>query len=109
LANIYIKIINFSFLAKIFLKMTQNFNQEAIIFCPAKNAMQSGKANCQKWVVKILPQQNYQSINPLMGWVSSNNTQMQLKFAFSSKEQAINFAKSKQFNYKIIAENKIIH
>lgn len=71
------------------------------IFRPTKSAMQSGKKNTKKWLVKPIEEANIRSVNPLMGWVSASNTSSQLGFEFSSKEAAIKFAESKNFSYEI--------
>lgn len=71
------------------------------IYQPSKSAMQSGKKNVKKWLVEPIAEKNTKSLNPLMGWVSGNDTQAQLKFKFPSKEEAIAFAKSQNFEYEI--------
>jgi hypothetical protein len=71
------------------------------IFRQAKSAMQSGKKNAKKWLVKPIEETNSRSINPLMGWVSVDNTLSQFNFEFSSQESAIEFAKSRNFEFEI--------
>jgi hypothetical protein len=71
------------------------------IFRPTKTAMQSGKKNTKKWLVKPLSEETLRSINPLTGWISSNNTISQLSFEFNTKEEAVEFAKSKNFEFEI--------
>ena len=71
------------------------------IFKPAKSAMQSGKKNIKKWLMEPIDESNVRSINPLMGWVSASNTTSQLHFEFSSKEEAMKFAKEKKFEFEI--------
>ena len=41
-------------------------------------------------------------INPLMGWESSTNTLSELNLEFSSKEEAIKYAKKNNINYELI-------
>ncbi len=72
------------------------------IFKPAKSAMQSGKRNTKKWLVQVIEDKKIRSIDPLMGWVSAQNTSSQLKFKFASKEEAINFAKQKNIPYEVV-------
>ena len=72
------------------------------IFSPAKSAMQSGKKNTKKWLIKPIEEENIRSINPLMGWVSAKNTLSQLQFEFVSKDAAIDFAKKHNFEYQLI-------
>ena len=70
------------------------------IFRPAKNAMQSGKKNTQKWL--MLPiEGNIRSINPLTGWTSASNTTSQFKYEFATKEEAINFATKSKFEFEV--------
>lgn len=78
---------------------------KVIIYKPAKSATQSGKAKNKKWLMTLAEEKNTRQINPLMGWTSSNNTETQLKFFFSTKEEAINYAKGEGFEYEIIEPN----
>jgi hypothetical protein len=71
------------------------------IYRQNKSAMQSGKANTKKWLVAPLEENNSRSLNSLMGWVSSNNTKNQLRFKFSTKEDAVKFACDSGFEYQI--------
>lgn len=75
------------------------------IYRPAKSAMQSGKKNTKKWLVKPIEETNTHSLNQLMKWVSSNDTKTQLRFEFTTKEEAIEFAKSQGFEYEIHQPN----
>ena len=71
------------------------------IFRPTKSAMQSGKRNIKKWLVEPIEETNIRSVNPLMGWVSASNTSSQLQLEFSTKEEAIKFVESRNFQYEI--------
>ena len=63
---------------------------KAIIYKPAKTSMQSGLGKTKKWILKYNNERN--GINPLMdGKVQLMLTE--LKLEFSSKEEAIKFAK----------------
>ena len=57
-----------------------------------------------KWILEFIT--NDPTINPLMGWESSNDTLSELKMEFSSKELAINYAKKKKIEYEIIEPKK---
>jgi hypothetical protein len=70
------------------------------IFRPAKSAMQSGKKG-KKWLLLPIDETNAQSINPLLGWVSVGNSLSQLRLEFQSKEAAVEFAKSRNFEFEI--------
>ena len=57
----------------------------ARIYKPAKNAMQSGKARTKQWVLEYEPE-SPRTIDPLMGWTSSSDTQSQVRLRFESRE-----------------------
>jgi 5,10-methenyltetrahydromethanopterin hydrogenase len=61
----------------------------ARIYQPPKNAMQSGRANTDEWVLEFTPNEARQA-DPLMGWTGSGDTQVQvtLKFATAAAAQA---------------------
>ena len=66
--------------------------------------MQSGLGKTKKWILKYNNERN--GINPLMGWESSTNTLTELKLEFSSKEEAIKFAKKNNINFELIEPEK---
>ena len=70
------------------------------IFKPTKTAMQSGLAKSDKWVIEYIVDQP--GINPLMGWESSSDTYSELNLEFSSKEDAIEYAKKNKIDYELI-------
>ena len=78
-----------------------------IIYQPVKSSMQSGRRNCQKWLLSLTESIKHRTINPLMGWASSSNTSHQLKLIFSSKEQAVDYATKKSLNFKIIESKEV--
>ena len=82
--------------------------KKAKIYKPSKTAMQSGKRNTKKWLLEFDTLNT--GINPLMGWETSKDTMSEVKLQFSTKEQAINYAKKNNINYYIVEakENKII-
>ena len=63
----------------------------ARIFCPTKNAMQSGRAGDQIWVLEF-ERSRPNSVEPLMGWTSSSDMKNQVKIKFASKDEAIAYA-----------------
>ena len=73
-----------------------------LIYRQAKSAMQSGKLNCKKWHAKLIEEKNSRSIDDLMLWVSCDNTQTQLQFEFSNKEDAIDYATKNNFEYEVL-------
>ena len=79
------------------------------IFKPTKTAMQSGRAKYNKWVLKFLDKKN-QLKDTMMGWNGGSNTITQIELKFSSKEDAINYAKKYNLDYEILetSERKVI-
>ena len=71
------------------------------IYQPAKSSMQSGKAH-KKWLLEPIEEQNPRSRNGLMGWVSTNSMNSELSFYFTTKEEAIDFAKESNFEYEVL-------
>ncbi|NJC42330.1 hypothetical protein GGQ87_002625 [Brevundimonas alba] len=63
----------------------------ARIYRPARNAMQSGKANTRHWRLEFEPA-SARTIDPLMGWTSSADMNGQVRLDFDSKEEAIAYA-----------------
>ena len=66
--------------------------------------MQSGLGKTDKWILEY--ETNDPTLNPLMGWESSNDTLGELKLEFSSKENALNYAKKMKIDYEIIEPKK---
>lgn len=75
------------------------------IYRPAKSAMQSGNRNSQKWLLAPIDDCLERSINKLMGWIASSNTNTQLKLEFLRKEDAIAFAKKNNLTYELEEPN----
>lgn len=82
--------------------------RKAKIYKPTKTAMQSGNRNTKNWLLEFDTLNT--GINPLMGWETSNDTMSEVKLEFSTKEQAINFAKKNNIIFYIVEpqEKKII-
>ena len=66
--------------------------------------MQSGLGKTDKWLLDF--ETKNPTKNPLMGWESSSDTLTELKLEFSSKENAINYAKKKKIDFEIIKPKK---
>ena len=78
--------------------------KKAKIYKPTKTAMQSGDRNTKNWLLEFDTLNT--GINPLMGWETSNDTMSEVKLEFSTKEQAINFAKKNDIMYYIVEPQK---
>ena len=63
----------------------------ARIYRPAKNAMQSGKARMNKWVLEFEPGEA-KTLDPLMGWTGSGDTRGQVTLRFDSQQEAEAYA-----------------
>lgn len=63
----------------------------ARIYQRPKNAMQSGKALVDQWILEFVPAEARKP-DPLMGWAGSGDTQAQVQLAFASKEEAQAYA-----------------
>ena len=70
--------------------------------------MQSGTKKFDKWILEYFT--NKTGINPLMGWESSTHTLSEVKLEFSTKENAIRYAKKNKLTFELIEpkEKKII-
>lgn len=63
----------------------------ARIYQRPKNAMQSGKARTDEWVLEF-EQSEARRADPLMGWTGSGDTQSQVRLTFPSKDAAKDYA-----------------
>lgn len=73
----------------------------ARIYKPAKTAMQSGEARTKEWILTFDPTSR-RSVEPLMGWISSADTQSQIKLEFDTKEEAIAYAVREGLAYTVV-------
>ncbi len=63
----------------------------ARIYQRPKNAMQSGKALTDQWVLEFAPAEARQA-DPLMGWTGSGDTQVQVVLTFAELAEAQAYA-----------------
>ena len=73
----------------------------ARIYRPAPNAMQSGKAKSQEWLLEF-ESETPRTVDPLMGWISNADTNPQLRMYFETREEAIEFAKRQNIPFQVI-------
>jgi|TARA_B100001540_G_C15808625_1_gene643348 hypothetical protein len=78
--------------------------RKAKIYIPTKTAMQSGRGKVKKWVLEF--ETKDPTINPLMGWESSEDTMGEVRLEFSTKDKAVDFAKKNNINFNIIEPKK---
>ena len=74
------------------------------IYQPSRNAMQSGVARTKGWVLEFV-REDHPSLDPLMGWTTSEDTQSQVRLRFDTRAEAEAYAKSKGLDY-IVTEPK---
>lgn len=72
----------------------------ARIYCPTKNAMQSGMKNTRKWILEYLAEKG-KNIDPLMGWTGSSDMNSQISLKFASRDDAISYAKQNGIAYAV--------
>jgi ETC complex I subunit conserved region len=72
----------------------------ARIFRPAKTAMQSGSARTKEWLL-VQDTDGIKSIDPLMGWTSSTDTDAQVQLAFDTKDEAMAYAERNGIAYTV--------
>ena len=78
--------------------------KKAKIYIPSKTATQSGRGKQKKWVLEF--ETKDPSINPLMGWETSTDTLEEVLLKFTSKEQAIEYAKKNNISFTVINPKK---
>ena len=62
--------------------------------------MSSGEAKTQRWVLEYEPERP-RSIEPLMGYTSSDDMQSQIRLDFDSRESAIAYAERSGIPYRV--------
>ena len=78
--------------------------RKAKIYKPTRTVMQSGMRNTKNWLLEFDTINT--GINPLMGWETSKDTMSEVKLEFSTKEQAINYAKKNNVDYYIVESKR---
>ena len=73
----------------------------ARIYQRPKNAMQSGRARTDRWVLEF-EQTEKQRPDPLTGWAGSSNTQTQLRLNFPTLEEAKAYAEREGVAYHVV-------
>ena len=77
----------------------------ARIYRPARNAMQSGTAKTERWLLEYEPEQPRQ-IEPLMGWTSSADMKSQVKLWFDTEDEAVAYATRNGIAYRVEQPNE---
>ncbi len=66
-----------------------------------RRTTQSGKANNGLWLLEFERQQPLRP-DPLTGWNGSGDTNTQVRINFKTREEAIEFARRKGFDYHLV-------
>ena len=72
----------------------------ARIYQPSRNAMQSGTAKSNSWVLEYA-HASAREVDPLMGWTSSSDMQSQIKLNFETQKAAEDYAKNHDLEYVV--------
>ena len=73
----------------------------ARIYQRPKNAMQSGRARTDQWVIEFEPGEA-QRPDPLTGWAGSGDTANQLRLRFPTLEAATAYAEREGLAYHVV-------
>lgn len=73
----------------------------ARIYQRPKNAMQSGRARTDQWVLEYDPGEK-QRADPLTGWAGSGDTRNQLRLRFPTLEAAKAYAEREGIAYHVV-------
>ena len=73
----------------------------ARIYRPAKTAMQSGKAKTRDWLLEFEPA-SARTVDPLMGWTSSDDMNGQVRLSFETSDEAIAYAERHGIAFQLI-------
>jgi hypothetical protein len=73
---------------------------QARIYRPARTAMSSGGAKTRRWVLEFEPERP-KTIEPLMGYTSSDDMRSQVRLEFDTKEEAIAYARRNGVPFRV--------
>jgi hypothetical protein len=82
-------------------------HMKALIYRPSKSVTQSGSKKTEKWILEF-SRSSSTSIEPIMNWISSNDTQSQVAIAFADRnsiEYTIRNPKKHRIKPKSYSEN----
>ena len=74
---------------------------QARIYQRPKNAMQSGRANTDRWVLEFEPSEG-QTPDPLTGWAGSSDTLRQVRLTFPTLDAARAYADREALTYHVV-------
>lgn len=74
---------------------------QARIYQRPKNAMQSGRARTEQWLLEFAPAEAKQP-DPLTGWAGSGDTREQVRLNFASSADAVAYAEKKGWPFTVV-------
>lgn len=74
----------------------------AIIYKQPKNAMQSGRALTDRWVLEFKPEMAKRP-DPLTGWAGGASTNEQVRLTFDSRDAATAYADKYEIPYRLVS------
>ncbi|HTQ13995.1 MAG TPA: ETC complex I subunit [Rhizomicrobium sp.] len=77
----------------------------ARIYQPAKNAMQSGRAQTRRWLLEYEPERAREP-DPLMGWTSSSDMRQQLAIEFDTAGEAVAYAEKNGIPFQVFEAHR---
>ncbi|RMD62629.1 MAG: hypothetical protein D6826_06925 [Alphaproteobacteria bacterium] len=69
------------------------------IYRQAKPATQSGRAHTDDWILEFEPAPL--TVEPLMGWTATTDTQSQIRMRFPTREEAVAYARKHALMYTL--------
>jgi hypothetical protein len=80
----------------------------ALLFQRSRNAMQSGKAHADQWLLQFESRKPIRP-DPLTGWSGGSDTQSQVTLTFPTLEAAKSYAEREGISYHLVpaAEQKL--
>lgn len=72
----------------------------ARIYRPCKTAMQSGRGKSKIWCLEYAAQ-SARTIDPLMGYTSTQDALAQIRLEFNSLQEAEHYAKAHNIEYRV--------
>lgn len=75
------------------------------IYRPAKNAMQSGRAKSEGWVLEAVLSTSRRP-DPVMGWTSCGDTDGEIRMSFPTLEGALDFARKNEWEALVLPDRE---
>lgn len=79
--------------------------QQVKIYRPAKNAMQSGRAKSEGWVLEAVLSTPRRP-EPVMGWTSCGDTDGEVRMSFPTLEEALDFSRKSGWKAIVLPDHE---